>query len=96
MAKAKRIFCVVAYDVQDDKLRGKVVKTLEKYGARVNLSVFECMFTTAQFFKVKESIGKQINSKSDTVIYYPVCVECFSKIVYQPERKLKIESVVVV
>ena len=31
MVKAKKIFCVVAYDIQDDRSRIQISKILEKY-----------------------------------------------------------------
>lgn len=96
MNRVKRTFWVIAYDISDDKRRMKVVKQLEKYGERVNLSVFECMFTPGQFEKIKESIGRQINDSVDTVIYYPLCLECFGKIVYQRKTRKCYETVSVV
>ncbi len=53
MVKAKKIFCVVAYDIQDDRSRIQISKILEKYGTRINYSVFECMFTDRQFQKIQ-------------------------------------------
>jgi len=91
--RAKRLFCVVAYDVSDDKRRNRVVKVLEKHGVRVNYSVFECMFTESRYVKVQEELKNKINEKEDTIIYYPICVNCFTKIVYQPVRKKTIEVV---
>ncbi|MDR0835661.1 MAG: CRISPR-associated endonuclease Cas2 [Tannerella sp.] len=91
--KAKRIFCVVAYDVAEDKRRSWIVKVLEKYGVRVNYSVFECMFTETQYAKVQQMLDEKINKKEDTIIYYPICVNCFTKIVYQPARKKTVKTV---
>jgi CRISPR-associated protein Cas2 len=48
MKRATKIFCIVAYDVEDNRQRDKIAKLLEKYGIRINLSVFECMFTDTQ------------------------------------------------
>ena len=93
MKRTKRIFCVVAYDVSDDKRRAGITKLLEKYGVRVNLSVFECMFTPVQFLKIQEAIGQLICGREDTVIYYPLCMECFAKIVRLPKRKEYITNV---
>lgn len=84
--RAKKIFCVVAYDIADDRRRDKVIKIIEKYGIRINYSVFECFFTDSQFNNVKESISKQLLSMEDRVVYYPMCLSCYSKIVYQPSR----------
>lgn len=85
--RAKKIFCVVAYDISDDKRRYKVAKILTRHGKRINNSVFECMFTDAQFKKTEEQLAKLIDRDDDSVVYYPICVDCFTKAVYQPERR---------
>ena len=81
MARAKKTFCVVAYDIKEDRKRARVSKILEKYGIRVNFSVFECMFTDIQLLQVQEKIKKILDKRSDTVIYYPICVNCYTKII---------------
>lgn len=86
--RAKKIFCVIAYDIMDDRRRNRVIKIIEQYGIRVNYSVFECMFTNVQFKNTQEKIAKLIKFKEDSVIYYPICVDCFSKIIYQPNRRI--------
>ena len=86
MVKAKKIFCVVAYDIQDDRSRIQISKILEKYGTRINYSVFECMFTDRQFQKI------QINLER----YYPMCINCYTRIIYQPIRKKIIKTVEIV
>lgn len=93
MGRAKRIFCVVAYDISDDKIRDKVADILEKYGVRVNFSVFECLFTFAQFKNVQVKIKEKLLDRFDSVVYYPICVDCFSKIVYQPLKEREINTV---
>ena len=87
MARAKKTFCVVAYDIKEDRKRARVSKILEKYGIRVNFSVFECMFTDIQLIQVQEKIKKILDKRSDTVIYYPICVNCYTKIIYQPAHR---------
>lgn len=94
--RAKKNFVVVAYDVSDDRRRSRVVKILEKVGLRINYSVFECLLTDAQFEKLKVDIGDKINMKEDTVVYYPICVDCYTKIVYQPPLRRKYEKVSVI
>lgn len=86
--RAKKIFCVIAYDIMDDRRRNRVIKIIEQYGIRVNYSVFECMFTNVQFKNTQEKIAKLIKFKEDSVIYYPICVDCFSKIIYQSNRRI--------
>ena len=87
MARAKKTFCVVAYDIKEDRKRARVSKILEKYGIRVNFSVFECMFTDIQLLQVQEKIKKILDKRSDTVIYYPICVNCYTKVIYQPAHR---------
>lgn len=96
MVKAKRIFCVVAYDIHNDQKRSRISKVLEKYGMRVNFSVFECMFTDSQFLKVQCTIEKSIDKRFDTIIYYPICVNCYTRIVYHPQHKRIINTIEIV
>ena len=80
--RAKKNFIVVVYDVADDKRRTKVAKILGKVGVRINFSVFECMLTDRQYEKLKIDIAQNINLRHDSVVYYPICLDCYSKIVY--------------
>lgn len=96
MARAKKTFCVVAYDIKEDRKRARVSKILEKYGIRVNFSVFECMFTDIQLLQVQEKIKKILDKRSDTVIYYPICVNCYTKIIYQPAHRLTSRTIEIV
>ena len=96
MVKAKKVFCVVAYDIQDDRSRIQISKILEKYGTRINYSVFECMFTDRQFQKIQINLERWINRRYDTVVYYPMCINCYTRIIYQPIRKKIIKTVEIV
>lgn len=87
---------VVAYDISDDRRRNHVVKILEKAGVRINYSVFECMLTDAQYEKLRNDILCELNLKEDTVAYYPICVDCYTKIVYQPASHRTYEKVSVI
>lgn len=68
----------------------------EQAGMRINYSVYECMFTSVQFVKVQENVKKKINTNEDTIVYYPICVDCYTRIVYQPDRRQEAEHVVIV
>lgn len=87
MSRAKQIFCVVVYDVRSNKTRTKVSHLLEQYGERINKSVFECMFSESQLNTIQEEIVKLINPKYDAVAYYPICMNCYAKAKYHPEKK---------
>ncbi|WP_278969308.1 CRISPR-associated endonuclease Cas2 [Phocaeicola barnesiae] len=89
-------FWVIAYDITDDLRRSRLVKVIEKFGVRVNYSVFECMLTDVQLCKLQEKVDKLILPSEDNVIYYPLCLECYSKIIYSPARYVKPRVVTVV
>jgi CRISPR-associated protein Cas2 len=71
-------FIVIAYDISSDKRRKKVHDLLKDYGMSINLSVFECFVSEANLKKIKLQINKLI-SKKDIVVYYYICLECYSK-----------------
>ena len=81
--RAKKNLIVVAYDVSDDRRRNRVMKLLLKYGSRINYSVFECMVTDAQLKELQKAVLTKIDVKEDSVVYYPICVNCYSKVCYQ-------------
>ena len=85
--KARKLFVVVAYDIAKTKNRNKVAELLSQYGKRMNLSVFECMISVSQLKKLKTDVHKYINPQKDQVIYYMLCMDCFSKIDYDPQEK---------
>ena len=78
---------VVAYDISNDRRRAKAVKILERVGVRVNFSVFECMLTERQYESLRDELLQVISLKKDTVVYYPICLNCYSQIVYQPHKR---------
>jgi len=43
------MFYAISYDIRDDYRRSSVSRILEKYGTRVQRSVFECDLTLEQF-----------------------------------------------
>jgi CRISPR-associated protein Cas2 len=94
--KAKRLLTVVAYDIEDDRARNKTAKHLERYGSRVNYSVFECLFTPAQYEKTRGFISKMINNRTDRVVLYRVCVDCYTKTEYLPQKASHIEAITVI
>lgn len=89
-------FWVIAYDITDNLRRSRVVKIIEKNGVRVNYSVFECMLTDKQLENLQIKILKLIDITEDKIIYYPLCIDCYSKIVYTPDKHDKPHIVTVI
>lgn len=82
--RAKKIYCVVAYDIAEHKRRNRIVKLIEPYGCRINYSVFECMFTMAQLIQLQQKLEQMIIKDDDQIAIYPICVDCYTKIRYIP------------
>ncbi|MBN3036592.1 MAG: CRISPR-associated endonuclease Cas2 [Bacteroidales bacterium] len=87
---------VIAYDIVKDRRRNKVAKALEDAGIRKNYSVFECFLTTAELKRLQEKIGKMINKKTDSVLYYPLCRACAERMYCQGVTGSENSSTVVV
>ncbi len=86
--RAKKIYCVVAYDIADNKRRRHFIKLIKPYGVRINYSVFECMFTATQLKKLEYKIDRIIDSEKDQIAIYPICVDCYMRTRYIPEKNI--------
>jgi len=56
---------LICFDIQDDKVRAKLSRLLEKYGLRVQGSVFECSFKTPDRKMALEQKIKRLLKKSE-------------------------------
>ncbi len=75
------MFCLICFDIVDDRARARSAKVLKKYGQRVQKSVFECpKLGEEKFLKLKHRLEDLIDSTEDTVRYYFVCKGCLQKI----------------
>jgi CRISPR-associated protein Cas2 len=72
---------IIAYDISKNKKRKKISEILDKYGERINLSVYECMMTHKQKENVIEQIAT-IMDKNDIVKIYFICSSCFAKSIH--------------
>ena len=70
----------VARDENGDKRLRKVAKVLENYGQRVQLSVFECLVTPAQWVALKAKLLNEINPKYDSLRFYSLGANYKNKI----------------
>lgn len=71
---------VVTYDISDDKIRSKVYRILEKYGAWKQYSVFELEITDVQRLELENEIKSKIE-ETDKVRIYTICDRCVKNIV---------------
>ena len=70
MADLGTYLLAVAYDVASDKRRRKLVKQLERYGQRVQESVFECRLTKRQAEQMAKGAAACIRESEDSLRIY--------------------------
>lgn len=72
---------LIAYDIQKNKLRKKLSTLLEKYGSRVNFSVFECTLSKTKLKQLLEEIKEQklYDERFDSIRFYHICEHCVPK-----------------
>jgi len=73
-------FVVVAFDVPDDRRRGRLHKTLLSYGTPVQYSVFECLLEERELARMKRAVRRAIKPRLDHVRYYYLCGVCQGRI----------------
>ncbi|MFB6468301.1 CRISPR-associated endonuclease Cas2 [Cytobacillus sp. Hz8] len=66
---------LITYDVSTSSIGGqkrlrKVAKVCQKYGQRVQNSVFECVVDSTQFASLKIELLEIIDKKQDSLRYY--------------------------
>jgi CRISPR-associated protein Cas2 len=68
---------VVTYDVSDDGNRRQVYRTLRRYGAWKQYSVFEVEVSKSQRVKLEDELAQHIDSKDgDRIRVYRLCGSC--------------------
>ncbi|MCT8338313.1 CRISPR-associated endonuclease Cas2 [Methanoculleus sp. Afa-1] len=70
---------VVTYDIAKDKVRRKVFRILESYGAWKQYSVFELEISDVQHVQMREKI-RSVIGEQDRVRFYELCERCMKKI----------------
>ncbi|WP_201785183.1 CRISPR-associated endonuclease Cas2 [Methanofollis ethanolicus] len=76
---------VVTYDISKDKVRNRVFRILEGYGAWKQYSIFELEVTDVQRVQMEEKI-RCVIEPHDRVRIYELCARCIGKITDLGER----------
>lgn len=73
---------IVCYDIVSDRIRNRIVKTLEGYGRRVQYSVFECDLNEKRY---QELYGRllvfmqDVEAQDGNICFYYICKNCIGK-----------------
>ena len=69
---------IIAYDVEDDAVRGRVASVVEQFGRRVQKSVFECRLTPEMFVELTGRLARVLTPPEvGNVRLYRVCADCW-------------------
>lgn len=73
---------VVTYDISDDAKRRRVYRTLERYGAWRQYSVFELEITKTQRVELESELDGHVDrTDGDRIRIYRVCGSCLGEII---------------
>lgn len=70
---------LVAYDIPDNRRRTKLSNFLERYGRRVQKSVFECFIDMAEMKKLHTAVSNRIKLPDDNVRFYWIPADALPK-----------------
>lgn len=88
---------IVSYDFTNDKTRTKFSKFLEKYGWRMQYSVFVVKNSPRVLRNIITEINiryKKLFKNTDSIVIFPVCLSCKAKVVRYGCAKHELENVV--
>lgn len=69
---------VVAYDIEDDRVRLRIAKILGRYGVRVQKSVFECALDPEGVGRLLRRLERELEASPGNVRIYRTCAECLA------------------
>lgn len=74
-----KLFLLVAYDIASNRRRRKIAQVLEKYGSRVNFSVFECLVSAVESREMRQELSGLMKAGKDAILIYTMCKPCVNK-----------------
>lgn len=88
---------IVSYDFTNDKTRAKFSKFLEKYGRRMQYSVFVVRNSPRVLRNITAEISsryKKLFKDTDSIVIFPVCGTCKGKLIRYGSARHELEDVV--
>jgi CRISPR-associated protein Cas2 len=69
---------VIAYDIEEDRVRTRIAALLGGYGTRVQKSVFECHLEAADLEKLTHLLGDELAAApGGDIRIYRLCADCY-------------------
>ncbi|RKX80200.1 MAG: CRISPR-associated endonuclease Cas2 [Spirochaetes bacterium] len=79
---------LVIYDIRNEKRLHRVAKTMERYGTRVQKSVFEIEAGNKTIKRLRNQVNDIIESE-DFVVYFDICERDWQKRMKYGPKKFK-------
>ena len=69
---------LVIYDIRNEKRLRRIAKIMERYGERVQKSVFETYCEEATIERMRKE-ARAVLDKDDSLIILPLCAKCWQQ-----------------
>lgn len=80
------MYYLIAYDIENNKIRNKIAKYLEKKGSRIQKSVFLLDINNYSLKRLMHDLEK-MNSKNGIIHIFRICRKCQKQAVYIGEKQ---------
>lgn len=74
------MYCVLSYDISDDRTRGRISRLMKGHGMRVQQSVFECVLEPDRLDRLLTKAVSLLDKTTDSLRLYLLCEGCALKI----------------
>jgi len=72
---------LIAYDISSGRRLRRVERICDRYGVRVEYSVFECELHEEEFRRLWMELEKEIKPDEDALLCYPLCRVCAANVI---------------
>jgi CRISPR-associated protein Cas2 len=73
------MIALVAYDVSDNRVRGRLHRFLKEFGIRTQKSVFECELEEAGLCRIRAHVAENLDPATDSFVIVLLCRRCHGK-----------------
>jgi CRISPR-associated protein Cas2 len=74
------MFYAISYDISNDSRRNSISKILERYGTRVQYSLFECNLDIDKLTELLQKLEEIVKADEDSLRCYSMCNSCLENV----------------
>ncbi|HOB52813.1 MAG TPA: CRISPR-associated endonuclease Cas2 [Acidobacteriota bacterium] len=72
---------LIAYDIADNRRRGRLFRLLHRWGQPLQESVFHCRVRPGGLPRLRREVDRLIRHEEDGVLYCPLCPRCLDRMI---------------